>query len=113
MYTAEEKSTGIAYRLVNENLPKFIDNMEAFKKAIARPEIQANMEELYSDFSEYLNVESVQEMFQLDYYNMLLTQKQIDVYNAIIGGKTDDEHDVKIKGIVLYVKKLSPLGWLN
>lgn len=36
-------------------------------------------------------------MFQLDYYNMLLTQKQIDVYNAIIGGKTDDEHDVKIK----------------
>lgn len=103
MYTAEEKSTGIAYRLVNENLPKFIDNMEAFKKAIARPEIQANMGELYSDFSEYLNVESIQEMFQLDYYNMLLTQKQIDVYNAIIGGKADDEHDVKIKGINEYI----------
>lgn len=50
MYTAEEKSTGIAYRLINENLPKFIDNMEAFKKAIARPEIQANMDELYSNF---------------------------------------------------------------
>ena len=82
MYTSEEKSTGIAYRLVNENLPKFIDNMEAFKKAIAKPEIQANMGELYSN----LNVESIQEMFQLDYYNMLLTQKQIDVYNAIIGG---------------------------
>ena len=103
MYTPEEKSTGIAYRLINENLPKFIDNMEAFKKAIARPEIQANMEELYSDFSEYLNVESIQEMFQLDYYDMLLTQKQIDVYNAIIGGKTDDEHDVKIKGINEYI----------
>lgn len=103
MYTAEEKSTGIAYRLINENLPKFIDNMEAFKKAIARPEIQANMDELYSNFSEYLNVESIQEMFQLDYYNMLLTQKQIDVYNAIIGGKTDDEHDVKIKGINEYI----------
>ena len=86
MYTSEEKSTGIAYRLVNENLPKFIDNMEAFKKAIAKPEIQANMGELYSNFAEYLNVESIQEMFQLDYYNMLLTQKQIDVYNAIIGG---------------------------
>ena len=24
MYTPEEKSTGIAYRLINENLPKFI-----------------------------------------------------------------------------------------
>lgn len=42
-------------------------------------------------------------MFLLDYYNMLLTQKQIDVYNAIIGGKTDDEHDVKIKGINEYI----------
>ena len=103
MYTSEEKSTGIAYRLVNENLPKFIDNMEAFKKAIAKPEIQANIEELYSNFAEYLNVESIQEMFQLDYYDMLLTQKQIDVYNAIIGGKTDEEHDVKIKGINEYI----------
>lgn len=99
MYTSEEKSTGIAYRLVNENLPKFIDNMEAFKKAIAKPEIQANMGELYSN----LNVESIQEMFQLDYYNMLLTQKQIDVYNAIIGGKTDEENDVNIKGINQYI----------
>ena len=103
MYTSEEKSTSIAYRLVNENLPKFIDNMEAFKKAIAKPEIQANMEELYSNFAEYLNVESIQEMFQLDYYDMLLTQKQIDVYNAIIGGKTDEDHDVKIKGINEYI----------
>lgn len=103
MYTSEEKSTGIAYRLVNENLPKFIDNMEAFKKAIAKPEIQVNMEELYSNFAEYLNVESIQEMFQLDYYDMLLTQKQIDVYNAIIGGKTDEDHDVKIKGINEYI----------
>lgn len=103
MYTSEEKSTGIAYRLVNENLPKFIDNMEAFKKAIAKPEIQANMEELYSNFAEYLNVESIQEMFQLDYYDMLLTQKQIDVYNAIIGGKTDEDYDVKIKGINEYI----------
>lgn len=103
MYTSEEKSTGIAYRLINENLPKFIDNMEAFKKAVAKPEIQANIEELYSNFAEYLNVESIQDMFQLDYYNMLLTQKQIDVYNAIIGGKTDEEHDVKIKGINEYI----------
>ena len=103
MYTSEEKSTSIAYRLVNENLPKYIDNMEAFKKAIAKPEIQANMEELYSNFAEYLNVESIQEMFQLDYYDMLLTQKQIDVYNAIIGGKTDEDHDVKIKGINEYI----------
>ena len=103
MYTLEEKSTGIAYRLVNENLPKFIDNILAFNKIIEKPEIKANMEELYANFAEYLNVESIQQMFRLDYYNLLLTQKQIDVYNAIIGGKTDENHDVKIKGINEYI----------
>ena len=103
MYTAEEESTAIAHRLVNENLPKFIDNMDVFKKAVAKSEIQANIEELYANFAAYLNVESIQEMFLLDYYNMLLTQKQIDVYNAIIGGKTDEDHDVKIKGINEYI----------
>ena len=48
-------------------------------------------------------MENIKEIFRLDYYNKLLTQKQIDVYNAIIGGKTDDNHDVKIKGINEYI----------
>lgn len=103
MYTSEEKSTGIAYRLINENLPKFIDNMESFKKIIEKPEMSANMEELRANLEEYLNVESISEMFELNYYNMLLTQKQIDVYNAVIGGKTDEEQDIKTKGINEYV----------
>lgn len=103
MYTSEEKSTGIAYRLINENLPKFIDNMESFKKIMEKPEMSANMEELRANLEEYLNVESISEMFELNYYNMLLTQKQIDVYNAVIGGKTDEEQDIKTKGINEYV----------
>lgn len=103
MYTSEEKSTGIAYRLINENLPKFIDNMESFKKIMEKPEMSANMEELRANLEEYLNVESISEMFELNYYNMLLTQKQIDAYNAVIGGKTDEEQDIKTKGINEYV----------
>lgn len=103
MYTSDEKSTGIAYRLINENLPKFIDNMESFKKIMEKPEMSANMEELRANLEEYLNVESISEMFELNYYNMLLTQKQIDVYNAVIGGKTDEEQDIKTKGINEYV----------
>lgn len=95
MYTPEEKSTSIAYRLINENLPKFIDNMEAFKKIMEKPEMSAKMEELHANLEEYLNVESISEMFELNYYNMLLTQKQIDVYNAVIGGKTDENSEIK------------------
>ncbi len=103
MYAAEEKSTGIAFRLINENLPKFIDNMGAFKRIIAVPEMQLNMEKLQQNMAEHLNVSAIQEMFELGYYDKLLTQKHIDVYNAIIGRKTDGDHDIKIKGINEYV----------
>lgn len=103
MYSTEEKPTGIAYRLINENLPKFVDNMDSFQKIAAISEMEANISNLYSDFEEYLNVRDIREMFQLDYYNNLLTQKQIDVYNAIIGGKTSGEHGKKIKGINEYI----------
>lgn len=103
MYAAEEKSTGIAYRLINENLPKFVDNMDTFQKIVAIPEMRANIVQIYSDFEEYLNVRDISEMFQLDYYNEVLTQKQIDVYNAIIGGKTEAAQGVKIKGLNEYI----------
>lgn len=32
MYSDEEKATAIAYRLVNENLPRFFDNIVIFNK---------------------------------------------------------------------------------
>lgn len=107
MYASDEKSTGIAYRLINVNLPKFVDNIEIFKeisKKIADTrEMELDLHRLYADFEEYLNVDDIGEMFKLDYYDKLLTQKHIDVYNAIIGGKTDKDKDEKIKGINEYV----------
>ena len=101
MYSAEAQSTAIAYRLIHENLPKFIDNMSVFDKVAASP-VSEQFAELYSDFEEYLNVMNIAEMFQLDYYNTVLTQKQIDVYNAIIGGKTLKD-GTKIKGLNEYI----------
>ena len=101
MYSCEDKSTAIAYRLINDNLPKFVDNMNAFLTIVSIPEMKANLDELYHNMEEYLNVTDICEMFSLDYYNMVLTQKQISVYNAIIGGKPDGE--TKIKGINEYV----------
>ena len=102
MYSAEAKSTAIAYRLIHENLPRFIDNMSVFDKVAASP-VAEHFATLRTDFAEYLNVEEIAEMFRLDYYNVVLTQKQIDVYNAIIGGKTEKEKNIKIKGLNEYI----------
>ncbi len=103
LYSEEAKSTAIAYRLINENLPKFIDNIIAFRKIIEIPEMQEAMRTLCKEMEPYLNVKEIREMFSIDYYDMLLTQKQIDVYNAIIGGRVDETCDTHIKGINQYV----------
>lgn len=101
MYSPEAQSTAIAYRLIHENLPKFIDNMQVFDK-VAASSVSEHFAELYANFEECLNVSEIVEIFKLDYFNVVLTQKQIDVYNAIIGGKTLDD-GTKIKGLNEYI----------
>lgn len=101
MYSEEAKATAIAYRLIHENLPKFIDNMAVFEKVCKVPELYENTKTIYEDFKSYLNVKKIDELFQLPYYSMLLTQKQIEVYNFIIGGKSEGKE--KTKGLNEYI----------
>lgn len=97
MYKDDEVSTSISYRLINENLPKFIDNINVFDKISIIPEINEKINTLYKEFEPLLNVESIKEMFTLSYFNIVLTQKQIEVYNSVIGGKSCDNK--KIQGL--------------
>ena len=101
MYVADDKATSIAHRMIGENLPKFIDNMDVFAK-IATSEVATRFETLYKEMEVYLNVNSIEELFQLDYFSMVLTQKQIDVYNSIIGGMVLED-GTKIQGLNEYV----------
>lgn len=99
MYSDEEKSTSIAFRLIHENLPKFIDNMEVFAK-IQNTSISEDFESIQKELC--LESFPLFEMFKLGYFNKTLSQKQIDVYNTIIGGKTTPEGK-KIKGLNEYI----------
>ena len=101
MYVADDKATSIAHRMLGENLPKFIDNMDVFER-IAVSDVASHFEALYKAMEPYLNVNSIEEIFQLEYFSMVLTQKQIDVYNVIIGGMVLD-NGTKIQGLNEYV----------
>lgn len=104
MYSQEEKHTAIAYRLINENLPKFLDNMVAFEKIMECKDLKEQVQSIYQNFSEELeklSVKDIETLFKLESFNKTLTQKQIGVYNAIIGGRTLNEE--KIQGINEYV----------
>ncbi len=98
MYSDEEKSTSIAFRLIHENLPKFIDNMEVFAK-IQNTSISESFEAIQKE----LCPESIaSDMFKLGYFNKTLSQKQIDAYNTVISGRTTTEGE-KIKGLNEYI----------
>lgn len=101
MYSDEAKSTAIAYRIVHENLPVFIDNMKSFLR-ISESEVKQHFDDIQTAFADKLNVCQLGDMFQLEYYNNVLTQSQIDSYNTIIGGLTLDD-GTKIQGINEYV----------
>lgn len=101
MYKSEAKPTAIAYRLIHENLPKFIDNIQVFGK-VASSKVSENFSELQANLGEYLNVVEISDIFKLDYFKDVLTQKQIDVYNAVIGGKTLED-GTKLKGLNEYI----------
>lgn len=95
MYTNEEKATGIAYRIINENLPKFIDNIQVFEQIKSLFDsimeiMRATCEEL-----ELLAYERLSDIFQLDGFISCLTQSGIDKYNELIGGYTNEKSKVR------------------
>jgi len=96
MYTEEAKSTSIAYRCINDNLPKFLDNSKSFEKikcALNKEELKAKNEEFYEIFQIYAT-----DIFNIDFFNFVLTQPGIDKYNGIIGGYTCSD-GTKVQGL--------------
>lgn len=95
MYTDDEKSTAISYRIVNQNLPKFIDNLKTFEKIEASP-ISSELTTMEKELQHILKGKHLEDIFKLDFFNHTLTQNGISQYNNLIGGYTDP-HNLKIK----------------
>lgn len=103
MYVSDGKATSIAFRLINENLPKFIDNIKIFEKIKSdAPELISSLHNVLNDMKEIIKGRTLEELFALEYFNETLTQKGIDIYNAIIGGRTAEGRK-KIKGLNEYI----------
>lgn len=84
LYSEEEKSTAISYRIVNENFPKFYSNVKLFEK------LEKEFPSIISDTEESLKTilkgKKLKDIFNPDAFNECLTQTGIDFYNTIIGG---------------------------
>ncbi len=104
MYVADAKATAIAYRIIHENLPKFIDNIGIFEKIkTTAPDLAQRLMNARIEMKDIVNGKSLDEIFSLNYFNETLTQRGIDLYNTIIGGRTAEEGRKKIKGLNEYI----------
>jgi CRISPR-associated protein Cpf1 len=100
MYTDEKESTAIAYRLVHENLPKFIDNLEIYA-LVKKNKIAVSV--LTKELSEELSGNTLEQVFSLNYFGKVLAQEGIDTYNTVLGGKTAADGKTKLKGLNEYI----------
>ena len=100
MYTEDDNTYTIASRVVNDNLPVFYNNLK--KYPVIRETLGENtIQQIYRDFEPYLNVATLDEIFTLGYFNLVLTQTQIEVYNSVLNGfNTENGH---VPGINHYI----------
>lgn len=84
LYSGDAKSGTIAYRLIHENLPMFLDNIASFNK-ISETGVNEYFSSIEAEFTDTLNGKYLADLFQIDYFNNTLTQKKIDNYNYIVG----------------------------
>ena len=101
LYKDEEKSTAVPYRAINDNLPKFLDNIRTFRKISAVPEITKYFETMEQELD--LGQFSVRDFFTVDFYSFAVTQKSIERYNMLIGGKKTENEKQIIKGLNQYI----------
>lgn len=104
MYSEEAKSTAISFRLINQNLVKFIDNSNILGK-IVQVLGEETITKLDKDFEPFLNTVSILDMFDVLNYNEVLSQTQIKVYNSIIGGRVDEGQKIAVKGLNQYINE--------
>jgi len=88
-YSDGDESTAVAYRIVNQNLRRFIQNVQLFERTKSKIDI--------SKIEKDLGV-SCSQTFSLENYSNCVLQDGIDAYNRILGGDVG-ENDEKIPGI--------------
>jgi len=88
MYISEAKSSAIAYRIIHDNFPKFIDNIKVYQKLTEN--CLERLKSVEKGLSEKLQTFTFEQIFISDFFNALIRQQGIDFYNNLIGGSPQE-----------------------
>ena len=97
LYSDEEKMGTIGYRTIDQNLPKYFDNIKIFEM-LMNSEICNDVLEYEKQLQDLVNIKHINEFFNINGFKNVISQKGIDIYNTIIGGFTLDEK-THVKGL--------------
>jgi len=95
----DEGSTAISYRIVNENLLKFLDNLKTIN-AIKKNQNYKDFpwDKLQKEIKKIDKKINMDDFFSIEGFMLCLNQKGIDSYNLILGGKSLED-GTKIQGL--------------
>ncbi|MDD6919811.1 MAG: type V CRISPR-associated protein Cas12a/Cpf1 [Eubacteriales bacterium] len=102
MYSCENKSTEIGYRIINQNLHKYLDNLK-LKILITDVLKETGLDDLKNNYSDFILDDEIS-IFSINNFSKHLSQKGIEQYNQIIGGYSLLTGE-KIKGINEYINE--------
>ena len=97
IYSDEAISTAIPYRLVHDNFPKFLSNIEVYKTL--KDNAPSVLSDAENELKDFLNGKPLANIFELNAYNDVLTQSGIDFFNQVIGGISGEGGEKKTRGI--------------
>lgn len=81
----DEGSTAISFRIINDNLPKYFENIIDLEK------IKSNYSELFNELEREFG-ENLQKIMDLDNYLLFTSQDGISVYNSILGTESHNKN---------------------
>lgn len=103
VYSVKDIPTAVPYRIVNDNFPKFLQNISIFETIQRKcPEVITEVE---IELQDYLGTERLSDIFTVQSFNKYLCQsgaehqRGIDFYNQIIGGVVEKGKEQNLKGI--------------
>jgi CRISPR-associated protein Cpf1 len=96
VFSDKEIPTSIIYRIVHDNLPKYLDNYSKIQELKQLSDFDCSS--VHEEFKNEMNNQTIFEFFSLSNFCEFMNQSGIDKYNLIIGGKSEDGNS-KIKGL--------------
>lgn len=88
MYSGKSQNTSIANRIVNDNFPKFIDNIVVYQRL--KEFCPNELKTIEDNLRRYLKGSTFDDIFAPKYYHNCLNQADIEAYNWLLGGSPNE-----------------------